>query len=282
MNKKFISPLPSGGVPITSEDFLMIQDELHEALNSLCAGINDAFVISGCDVSFNGFNIAIGAGVVFVDSQVMKFDGYTGSFPCYVKAGTVVKSPRIYKDGFSKDTITQRKAICNTSTSGNGVIKFNPMPEKTLKYSITSYVDGRITQEITDRTNGDTSLNNRITSEVAALTNSINTKLTKTNEAWQNATYNAGTTNFGSGSKPAQYKKTSDGIVFLRGQMSISVSTGGGYTSFTLPAGYRPSQDMAFKTINTSGTVAADGRVMMYTAEAGVWTLDGISFIAEQ
>lgn len=101
---------------------------------------------------------------------------------------------------------------------------------------------------------------------------------------WTNATYlnswvSYDTTNFA----PARYWKDADGIVHLQGLMKNGTI---GATVFTLPAGYRPKYKMMYATASLSALgrcdVQTDGSVVATKGNNGWFSLDGISFPAEQ
>jgi hypothetical protein len=153
MNKKFISPLPVGGLPITNEDFLMIQNEAHESISALAKGIGNAFVVNGCVSSVSGSTLTITSGVVYIDNQFMIFDGYTGSYPVYIKAGSATKETRVFKDGFVKEaTVTTKAAVVTAAPSTGGYITCNPHTYR-MHQVITAEVRVDINNNSTNITN---------------------------------------------------------------------------------------------------------------------------------
>ena len=145
MSRKFINPLPTGGIPITNEDFLMIQDESLNGIEAICEGIGSNFVINGCQFSIVADDIFITSGYVYIDGEVLKFNGYLGVYPAYIQKNTVTES-RVFADGFTKDVINDISAIADTSTGVGGTILFNGVTQpNTMKDVITQNVEADIT-----------------------------------------------------------------------------------------------------------------------------------------
>ncbi len=101
-------------------------------------------------------------------------------------------------------------------------------------------------------------------------------------EAWQApSSFSNSWANFGGSYNPVGYYKDNFGIVHLRGLMGIGVI---GNAAFTLPAGYRPTNEERLSTssANAFGAVriAADGQVIPYVGSNSWFSLDGITFRA--
>ncbi|WP_066836463.1 hypothetical protein [Rufibacter ruber] len=289
---KLINPVPSGGFPFTVDDAIRIEYELHAAIGALANGIDaSGFVISGCTATVSGSTLIISNGFVYLDGQYMRFGGYTGSYPAYVKAGTPTKTQRIYGDGFSKDATIETFAVVTTSQPGSGsYITFNPQPNKVLKTSITGSVDARLTQEITDRTNGDNVLSGRIDSEVGTLNSAIALKANKVQPVWQNIVFsnNSGSSftadTSSSFRQTPQYMKDEFGFVHLRGHVN---STNQPTFFWTPPAGYKPPKDVFINVSYPNATIVQSGRLYFSGNEFTygstntanhIFSLDGISY----
>ncbi len=102
---------------------------------------------------------------------------------------------------------------------------------------------------------------------------------------WINASYTNGWGSYASGSFPAaSYRQDADGTVHMRGL----INTGGGWgtSMFALPAGMRPAKIVlrAVQSSNVQGRcdIHPDGGVVAVVGAAGWFSLDGISFTAEQ
>lgn len=92
-----------------------------------------------------------------------------------------------------------------------------------------------------------------------------------------------GWVNFGAGPNTAAYLKDALGFVHLRGAIkSGTINT----TAFTLPAGYRPSNTVAFATTSNnlfgSVTVDASGNVNPNVGSNIFIYLDAVCFLATQ
>ncbi|SDT26341.1 hypothetical protein SAMN05444162_3599 [Paenibacillaceae bacterium GAS479] len=87
----------------------------------------------------------------------------------------------------------------------------------------------------------------------------------------------------------AQYLKSSDGLVYMRGLIQDGTATFG-TTILRLPAGFRPGRTLVISTTANNGTeyrpavlnLFTDGRLIIDTAGSKVLNLDGIVFRAEQ
>ncbi|NCQ93148.1 MAG: hypothetical protein GPJ19_21070, partial [Microcystis aeruginosa LG13-13] len=102
-------------------------------------------------------------------------------------------------------------------------------------------------------------------------------------EAWIVPAFMNGWINFDTTHNPAGYFKDSLGIVHLRGLVKNGTNN---TTIFTLPVGYRPSNQelQAVQTnLNTIGRVdiLADGQVTVVSGSNGWVSLDGITFRAD-
>ncbi len=103
-------------------------------------------------------------------------------------------------------------------------------------------------------------------------------------QAWQNAGFQNGWTNYGGSYNHGGYFKDSMGIVHLRGLVKNG-SVGNSYTIFTLPAGYRPAGRellCVMTNSNASGRVdiETNGRVIPYSVNNGWVSLDSLTFRA--
>lgn len=214
MNKRFISPLPTGGLPISNEDFLMLQNETLEAISAVCAGISNAFVISGCEVIPQQSYNEISAGIVFINGQIMQFDGTsTQNGTVYIFADAGTKTTRLFKDGFVKDATITTKAIANTTP-----------PQNAPYITISTSGETKGIKEV---------IYSALKTNVDANTTSVATKLTDLSTAWQ-------TTDAGG----LQFRKDAEGRLEFKGSWnkpSMSDVDGTSIPMCTLPVGYRPS-----------------------------------------
>lgn len=78
-------------------------------------------------------------------------------------------------------------------------------------------------------------------------------------EGWITPTYLGTWVSYGAGFADAQYRRTSEGIVVLRGLIKSGTI---GTSAFTLPVGYRP----AFNTLFLSATSTGTGRLEVTSA----------------
>lgn len=105
----------------------------------------------------------------------------------------------------------------------------------------------------------------------------LNAKADATQEAWQAPTLQGTWANFGGAYETAGYMKDKFGFVRLKGLLK----TGSG-VMFTLPVGYRPSEEKIFATIG-NGTLAdvrvgTNGNVSLYSGNSAYLSLSGIVF----
>lgn len=100
-------------------------------------------------------------------------------------------------------------------------------------------------------------------------------------EAWSNVSFNTGWGNFGGIYRTGQYKKLGD-LVFLRG--FVKRSSGSSTTMFTLPSGYRPSQQEILTSSSADAwcrvDIETDGDVVIFTGgDPTNWvSLNGLVF----
>lgn len=107
---------------------------------------------------------------------------------------------------------------------------------------------------------------------------------------WSNITLQNGWARYGTDTDvpvftTAQYKKGQDNIVSLKGLIRSGTTTAG-TTIFNLPAGFRPAQRILYTTVSADAHARIDflpnGNVEFYTGSNIWFSLDGISFVAEQ
>ncbi|MGH7218361.1 MAG: PulJ/GspJ family protein [Candidatus Microsaccharimonas sp.] len=103
---------------------------------------------------------------------------------------------------------------------------------------------------------------------------------------WSNLALGNSWANYGSPYGSAQYTKTSDGIVHLKGLIRNGTNT---YdtTIATLPAGFRPKYRLLFTVVQNSDSfsrldVLPNGQVRYMGSNNGYYSLSNISFPAEQ
>lgn len=103
---------------------------------------------------------------------------------------------------------------------------------------------------------------------------------------WNNISLLNGWSNYNATLYPgAQYAKSSDGIVHLRGLIK-SGTTGGSIHIGTLPASFRPKARTLMYSISNGEQarvdIINDGQIVVTTAHNSWLSLDGLSFVAEQ
>lgn len=100
-----------------------------------------------------------------------------------------------------------------------------------------------------------------------------------TTPTMQNSWVNYDSANF----SPAGYEKDADGIVYLRGFIKTGTI---GSAAYTLPVGSRPSKTILREAATSSGIgrvdIFASGAVVPVSGSNGWFSLDGITFPAEQ
>ena len=114
--------------------------------------------------------------------------------------------------------------------------------------------------------------------------------ITIADATYTNASYTAGWENYFTTWGPAQYAKTSTGVVNLIGLSKRT--SGSSAVIFNLPAGFRPSTNLVFSVAGSGGVARVDvypnGNVEVISSLAGTvnvadWiAINGITFIATQ
>jgi len=102
---------------------------------------------------------------------------------------------------------------------------------------------------------------------------------------WSNLTLKNSWVNYGGSFSTAQYTKTSDNVVHLKGLVKSGVTTSGTVVG-TLPAGFLPKQRIV-GTASVNGAMTRldinpNGDIYFYGSNNTFLSLDGISFVAEQ
>ncbi len=103
---------------------------------------------------------------------------------------------------------------------------------------------------------------------------------------WTNLTMQNSWINYGSPYTVPAFTKASDGVVTIKGFIKSGTAANNTVLA-TLPAGYRPKQEMIFEVAGTDREARVDigpnGNIILVYAYSNAWlSLDNISFLAEQ
>lgn len=223
------------------EDFIKLQNQLYEAIEAIGNGLNDNFVISGCEVAGND-PYDISSGIVFIDGNICTFAGASGvSWPFYLNKQTDETDNQPYNDGVTRATEIHYKAVSGSDSQPN--IEF-PSPMS---------FDRAIIQ-LTDSVNINSST-------VAASATAVNTLKNLLDQ--QSANYPLEAPNFGDNTAVKYgYRKVTKDLVQIR--ISFKSTTTGASVLFSLPTGYKPSGAI-LATINNDAVVKVqtDGTVIL-------------------
>ncbi len=148
--KKFISPIPNNGAPFYANDFLQLQEEAFKGITSLLYLIpsTESYIVSGLNISnvnTSSKTFTLSAGYVYINGtngigDIYSFDGFSGTYPCYITTDTSTFTQRQFKDGFYRNIIETKKVKVVVGTTSNGLnIPFttfnaNPITERRLEY----------------------------------------------------------------------------------------------------------------------------------------------------
>lgn len=128
--KKVVVTL-TGGRPMNLDDVTLMQDSYFGAIQS--TELKDIFdtsgnyIISGCTFTINaGVNAVIAAGYVYIQGEVLRFDGATvadsGTTDKYhFKRDTATTTNKTYQDGVSKLATEDRKVLAFATSGALGV-----------------------------------------------------------------------------------------------------------------------------------------------------------------
>jgi hypothetical protein len=98
-------------------------------------------------------------------------------------------------------------------------------------------------------------------------------------KSWTAPTLTNSWANYGSGYNPAGYRKTTDGMVHVRGLIASGTMA---VAAFTLPTGYRPPYDMCIPAmangVSSYAAILKTGLVIPYGASSAWFSLDNIYF----
>lgn len=153
MNNQIINPIPNGGAPIFAEDLLNIQENAKEGLNSFLEGIRSlnlsikqygaggnlvnelqtGLFLTNPSYSNNGVgqtSTDVSECYVYLDGEILYFggsslnlsasaSGLSGNLILLTK-GDSLKTPRVFKDGFSKDILITHSLKLTASSYGAG------------------------------------------------------------------------------------------------------------------------------------------------------------------
>lgn len=123
--KQYVNPLPTGGVPIFSENVNdALQKEIMDAVQAVASAVADgqALIVSGCVfANIGGSNYSMSAGIVLLDGVLMRIDAVASTtLTKYIAAGTPTVVTAVFEDGGTKNLTTETKATLLGAPPGSG------------------------------------------------------------------------------------------------------------------------------------------------------------------
>lgn len=264
--KKFINPIPLGGMPLSTNRITSeLNVEIWNAMDALLKGIQDkisggaaagpyGIIVSGCEITGAG-PYGMNPGIIYLNGELLRYDGFTiagplldATTPYSLYKYTDVITQKQFADGSLKNLLTEPRAAVGGGVSGSAhyVGLFTPN-------SVASLDAFRLPQRLLDA--GIQAAINAILDSAAAYSTT-------------GFTYGSG---FASGSSTFGFKKTPGGKVTLRGSISKGTINCGD-TLGTLPAGFRPPVGMAFP--GASNLFASRLYYRIFITTGGVITVD--------
>lgn len=130
----FFTDNSTGGAPFFNQDFYDIQQEFYDAINPTIQNLGKQitsdgnYVVDGLEVTPNGSDWDIAAGIVSLGGELYRFNGATAvtSGTKYLAIAANVIENRNYKNGGSKPFFLTKEAEVLSSTSGGAEIVFDP------------------------------------------------------------------------------------------------------------------------------------------------------------
>lgn len=128
--RRIIDPLPAGVAPFYSTDISsIVQKNYLDILSGIqrgnTLGAREGIVISGCEVTANGGNIDIAAGVVFMANEFYLMSAQTNvAAPQYATITTDVIGQRTFKDGTVQNFDITKRAQTSGSIPVSQYITF--------------------------------------------------------------------------------------------------------------------------------------------------------------
>ncbi|OON67801.1 hypothetical protein [Hymenobacter sp. CRA2] len=116
-----------GGRPLNSDDLVVLQDEIYDAVNGQLTGLL-ACVVAGCEVSVRGNNqYDINPGLVYIDGEIKRFSGASNvTLPQELYADAYqTTEQRPYQTGGSKATMGEAVVLArayDAATPGEKVL----------------------------------------------------------------------------------------------------------------------------------------------------------------
>lgn len=120
-----------GGYPRQQDYLLKLQSELFAVTDGLFGKLNHDMVLQACDVVDNGNGtINIAAGIVYVGSEALRFDGANNVLAdgtkTFIKQAATTTDPKVFGDGATKDVYSEVKVIIGDKTTAQQIgIKAN-------------------------------------------------------------------------------------------------------------------------------------------------------------
>ena len=109
-----------GGRPFYDDDIQTIQDEAQIAALAIYRALGRDCIVSGCTVTATGSTYSVGAGLVYLGGELLRFLGATAvSLPAGLVAGAVaVLDERTYQTGDTKTCIQEQSAVLGAAGAG--------------------------------------------------------------------------------------------------------------------------------------------------------------------
>jgi hypothetical protein len=136
----------SGGYRRYQDYLLTVQSELTALGNSILGSISFDVVLSGCAVTNNNDGtVSIAPGIVYINGQVMRFDGANNIIADGTKSiitgAPVTSGPVVFFDTTTKNVYTETKGVVGNTVGGNA----RQLVIRLTLLTFEGYIDARIT-----------------------------------------------------------------------------------------------------------------------------------------
>jgi hypothetical protein len=139
--KKLITD-SNGQIPIYSDDLSgILQNEIYTAslahLKSLSS--TTPLIINGCDATLSGSDVTITSGYIYINNEIIPFNGYTGAYPVYISQGTNAITTRVFKDGSTNPAVIETSTTTSLTIPTDSYIVFDPYTSQRYSDVLSRY-----------------------------------------------------------------------------------------------------------------------------------------------
>jgi len=147
--RKLKSTIPNGGAPLLEFPVFgqLFDDDTKDYLQAILKSVNDlagasAFIVTGCEITDNGADYDVSAGIVMIDGVMRRYDGETGlTGTRYIVASTDTELSGQFADGVTKAYADVKEAEGSASAGSGQSIELTATANPVRLYQFFNVAD---------------------------------------------------------------------------------------------------------------------------------------------